>query len=172
MGHARHERAAHRATLGLPLCATATLLAVGWIGFVGSLHLHEMLLGAVVVALCTAFCWLVYNSETLPFGVRLRDLAQGRSIPWSIVARCSQITWILLKDLAGQRTESYYRVCGFRCAPRNPIGVERAVLVVSFCTVAPNFIVIGIDPHQNHMLFHQIERTEVPAMARALGAGS
>jgi hypothetical protein len=32
--------------------------------------------------------------------------------------------------------------------------------------------VLGIDPESNRMLFHQLQRTPVPQMARALGSGS
>ena len=152
------------------LVVTAALLGIGWIGFVGSLHAHEMEVGAVIVALSTVFCSLVYRSETLSFDLRLRDVAQCWRIPWYVLSDCSQISWLLLKDLAGKRAESLYRVSGFRTGTRDPIAVERSALAIVFTTATPSFIVIGIDPHQNHMLFHQIQRSEMPKMTKALGA--
>ncbi|MGI4827988.1 MAG: hypothetical protein ACRYFU_07340 [Janthinobacterium lividum] len=154
------------------LCVTAVLLALSWIAFVGSLHLHEMIVGVVVVGLSTAFCRLVYRSEKIAFDFRLRDVAQCWRIPWYIAARCAQITWLLVKDLLGDRVGSFYRVCGFRGGTRDPIAVGRSALAIAFSTAAPNFIVIGIDPHQNHMLFHQIERSDLSKMTQELGAQS
>jgi hypothetical protein len=43
-------------------------------------------------------------------------------------------------------------------------------LATIYTTVAPNFIVIGIDPELSRMLFHQLERSSVPKMTGALGA--
>ncbi len=154
----------------LLIAVTVLGLALAWIGLVGSLHGHEMLVGAVAVALCTPFCALVYRSETLPFALRWRDVVQCWRIPWYILSGCWEITWLLFKDLAGRPAESLYRVCGFRAGLRDPIAVEREALAIAFTTTAPNFIVIGIDPHQNHMLFHQIKSSDVPELARALGA--
>ena len=154
------------------LAMTAVVLAISWIGFVGSLHAHEMIVGAVVVALSTAFCNKVYRSEKLAFDLRLGDLVQCWRIPWYILSGCYEISWLLLKDLAGERAESLYRVCGFRTGMRDPIVVGRTALAIAFTTTAPNFIIIGIDPHQNHMSFHQIQRSEIPKMTQALGAGA
>lgn len=154
------------------LAITAALLAVGWIGFVGSVHLHEMVVGLVVVALSTAFCRLIYRSEKLAVDLRMRDVLQGWHIPGYVLSKCAEITWVLVNDLCGKRAGSYYRVCGFRGGTRDPIAVGRSALAVAYTTAAPNFIVIGIDVHQNHMLFHQIERTEIAAMTKALGAQS
>jgi hypothetical protein len=36
--------------------------------------------------------------------------------------------------------------------------------------MAPNFIIIGIDAAQSRMIFHQLERSEVPRMTKELGA--
>lgn len=156
--------------MGQLLTVTVVCLAGGWIGFVGSLHAHEMIVGAVVVVLCAAFCRLVFRSEKLPFDVRLRDVIQCWRIPWYILSGCTEITLLLGKDLAGKPADSLYRVCGFRSGSRDPIAVERTALAIAYTTTAPNFIVLGIDPHQNHMLFHQIQRSDIPKMTQALGA--
>lgn len=173
MAHSRHPHARGLFDrTGSLLTVTAVLLAISWIVLVGSVHLHEMLVGAVVVALSTAFCALIYRSETLPFDLRWRDVAQCWRIPWYIVSGSAEIVWLLAKDLAGKRADSLYRVSGFRTGMRNPIDVERTALAIAFTTTAPNFIIIGIDPHQNHMLFHQIQRSDIPKMTKALGAQS
>ena len=152
------------------LPATALLLAAGWIGLVGNLHVEEMLLGLLVVGVSTAFCALIYRSETLPINLHLHDVVQCWRVPWYVISKCTEITWLLLKDLAAHPAASLYRVCGFRGGSHDPYAIGRMSLTVAYTTAAPNFIVIGIDPHQNHMLFHQIQRTSVSKMTQALGA--
>jgi hypothetical protein len=78
---------------------------------------------------------------------------------------------ILVKDLLGvKRAESFYRVSGFKTSKSNPLLVARRVLATFYTTMAPNFIVIGIDFRQSRMLFHQLQRSSVPQMTKALGA--
>lgn len=157
---------------GKLLTITGVLLALGWICFVGSLHFHEMLVGAVVVVLCTSFCWLIFSSETLPLAVRMRDVLQVWRVPWEIVKDTIIVTRVLFADLfAGKPAPSLYRACGFRTSQRDPVLVERSALAVMYATMSPNMIVIGIDPAQSKMLFHQISRDTLSDLTRKLGAG-
>ena len=154
------------------LSFTAALLAIGWIVFVGSVHLHEMILGAVIVAMCTAFCGQIFSSATLPLDLRWRDLAQIWRVPGAVIKDFGVLTVVLLRDLfGGRRAESLYGVCGFRSSRRDPVLIARSALAITYTTVSPNMIVIGIDPAQSHMLFHQVGRDPVSKMTRALGAG-
>lgn len=153
------------------LTITGILLALGWIGFVGNLHLHEMILGVVVVALCTAFCALIYSCESLPLAIRVRDLLKIWRVPLDIAKDTVIVTRALVADLfTGKRAGSFYRVCGFRSSRRDPVIVGRSALAVMYSTMSPNVIVIGIDASQSKMLFHQISRAEVSNLARSLGA--
>jgi hypothetical protein len=82
-----------------------------------------------------------------------------------------EIIVILLKDLLGiRRAGSFYRVCGFKTSKSDPQLVARRILATFYTTMAPNFIVIGIDFRQSRMLFHQLERSSVSQMTKALGA--
>ena len=153
------------------LTASAVLLAIGWIWFVGNLHLHEMLLGAVVVALCTAFCHLIYKSSSLSVDFRLRDVLEIWRVPREIVKDTGILIGLLFEDLfRGRPVGSFYRVCGFRTSRRDPILIGRSALAIAYTTMSPNMIVLGIDPSQNHMLFHQVQRDSVSTLTRNLGA--
>ena len=155
----------------IELTIIAFLLAAGWIGLVSSTKLHEMILGAAVVALLTPFAARVLRSDSLNLRLSPGDLLQGWRIPWYILTGCWEITLLFLRDLiAGRRTHSYYRACSFRTSNRDPILIGRSVLAVAYTTTAPNFIVIGIDDKQDQMLFHQLKRSSVPKMSQALGA--
>lgn len=156
----------------LLLTCIAITLFVGWVWLVANLHLHEVIVGVVVVALSTAFCALVFRSSTLPLELRWRDILAVRHVPSEIARDTSSVIAILFRDLfRGQPAGSFYRVAGFQASRRDPVLVARAALAVTYTTLSPNMIVIGIDPEQGHMLFHQLQRDSVPTSTRSLGAG-
>jgi multisubunit Na+/H+ antiporter MnhE subunit len=169
-GKVGRHKSERRPGQAIELTVVALLLAAGWIGLVSSTKLHEMVVGAAVVALLTAFAARVLRADSLNLRVGPRDLLQGWRIPWYILTGCWEITLLFLRDLAGKRTHSYYRACSFRTSNRDPILIGRSVLAVAYTTAAPNFIVIGIDDKQDQMLFHQLQRSSVPKMSQALGA--
>jgi hypothetical protein len=154
------------------LSALCLLLIVAlWIVFVGGTRRNEMIVGAGVFFLSATFLFQIWRTETLRLEVRWEDVAQGWRIPWYVVSKVCQIIVILAKDLFGvKRADSLYRVSGFKTSKSEPILIARRVFATFYTTMAPNFIVIGIDYRQSRMLFHQLERTSVSMMTKALGA--
>ena len=152
----------------LGLCVLSVLLVVVlWILFVGGIRRNEMLVSAGVLLLTGAFLYQVWRIETLDLDFRLKDIAQGWRIPWYILSGIYEIVGILLKDLLGiRRANSFYRVSGFNTSKSEPQQIARRVLATFYTTMAPNFIVIGVDFRQSRMLFHQLERSSVPQMTR------
>jgi hypothetical protein len=146
-------------------------MAVLWVLFVGGTRRDEMIVGAGVLLLSGAFLHLLSRKETLTLDLRWGDLATCWRIPWYILSGVYEIAVILVKDLLGiKRAESFYRFSGFKTSKSDPRLIARRVLATAYTTAAPNFIVIGIDFHQSRMLFHQLERSDVPKMTKALGA--
>lgn len=152
-------------TLGI--AATAAGL---WILFVAGVKLQEMLVGAAAVAGATIFLLRVLHWEPLHMQFRARDLLQAWRIPLDVASRVVEISWLAVLDFAGRPVGSFYRYCGFRISRRDPVQMAQGVLATAYTTVAPNFIVIGIDPDQNHLMFHQLKRSSVPAITQELGA--
>lgn len=157
-------------SLGISACVLL-LLIVLWIAFVGGTRRNEMLVGGAVVALTSTFAFRVWKIELLELRLRWGDLIQAWRIPWYVLSGVYEIIVILLKDLLGiERAQSYYRVSGFKTSQKDPLLVSKRILATFYTTMAPNFIVIGIDPDRSRMLFHQLERSDVPLMTKALGA--
>lgn len=151
----------------------ACCLAFGWVWLVAGTHLHEMMVGAGVVVLATLFLLLVHKSQPASIQLHWKDVAQGWRIPWYMVCDTWVVILLLLRDLLHLRPAgSYYRVCGFKCSNRNPAILGRGILATIYMTATPNSIVLGVDPQSSRMLFHQLERANVPKMARDLGAQS
>lgn len=156
----------------LSLCALSVLfVAVLWILFVGGIRRNEMFVGAVVLLLACTFTYRIWRIETLRTEFHLADISQGWRIPWYVLSGLYEIIAILLKDLLGvKKADSFYRMSGFKTSKSNPSLVARRILAIFYTTMAPNFIVIGIDFHQSRMLFHQLRRSSVPKMTKSLGA--
>ncbi len=159
----------HRIAFSLSLGLAAAL----WLIFVGSFNPHELLVGGVASGFTVSFLAFVCRSSDTELTFRPRDLIQVWRIPWYIAVDVYVVTLVAAKDLLHlQPAESLYRVCGFDTSVHDPVRKARTVLATALTTASPNIIVIGIDPAQSRMLFHQIFRSEVPKMAKALGAKS
>ena len=141
-----------------------------WMLLVGSLARHEVWVGLAASAATVVFTTFVCQSTSAELKLRAVDLLQGWRIPWYILSGVWEISLILLKDvLRIEPAENLYRVCGFDTSTRDPVRRARSILATAYTTTAPNFIVVGVDPSQSRMLFHQIARSSVPQMTKALG---
>jgi hypothetical protein len=168
-----HRSGWSRFTLSHPgLLAVAVVLAPAlWASLVWTSNPHEHIAGLLCEAVTLLFLLGLCHSTATNLTIRIRDLAQCWRVPWYILSKDWEITVLLVKDVLHLgRAQSLFRVCGFDSSTHDPVRVARTVMAVAFTTAAPNFIVIGIDPSQSRMLFHQIARGEVPEMTKALGA--
>lgn len=128
-------------------------------------------MGAVSILVTVTFTQFVARTTGTNLTLRARDVLQGWRIPLYIASGVWEILVVLAKDLLHiQEPENRFRVCGFDSSKHDPVRIGRTTLAVAYTTAAPNFIVIGIDPSQSRMLFHQISATGVQRMAKKLGA--
>ena len=156
---------------GIRLTGVAAAVLLFWISFTASVKAHELLLGTCATALTVALFRNMLRTEELHFRLRCRDLSLVWQLPKAILTDCWILTVVLVKDLTGrERAGSHYRACGFRVSTHDPVLVGRAALAIAYTTASPNMLVIGIDPVQSLMLFHQLQPGAVPAYAQALGA--
>lgn len=155
-----------------PLIVVLILVSAGlWVLSTGTVHLHELLVGAVVVVLSTLFLRQVFLEELGRFSFTAADLLSAWHIPWYVLSSSSEIVMVLLKDLfGGPRASSIYRVCGFQTSRDDPRMVARRALAIGYTSFSPNFIIVGIDYHLSRMLFHQLQRSTIPDMTKQLGA--
>ena len=153
------------------LLSALVLLAAGWLLCTTSLSPHELWLGTGSVLLSILFLAVVYRGEPQHFDLRFADVLSLWRTPWYVLSSLWEIVYVLLRDLLGiERAPSFYRVCGFKTSKSDPLLVTRSALAIAYTSIAPNFIVIGIDYTSSRMLFHQIRRSDVPRMTQDLGA--
>ncbi len=160
--------------ISTPVIVLIVLLMAGeWILLVAGAKIDEMIVGFFSVVAAALFLLMVCRSEEQFFDFRVADLIACWRVPWYLISGIWEITVVLLKDIFSiERAGSLYRVSGFATSGRDPRLIARRVLAVTYATVAPNFIVIGIDYRQSRMLFHQLKRSSVSRMTLALGAQS
>lgn len=154
------------------LCfSSVCFIVLLWILFVGGTRRNEMLVGAGIGVISGMFAYKVWLVETLRVEFHLADIIQGWRIPWYILSGIYVTVVVLLKNLFRVGSaDSFYRVSGFKTSKSDPRQIARRVLVTFYMTMSPNSIVIGIDYRQSRMLFHQLQRSSMSRMSKALGA--
>lgn len=145
-------------------------MAAEWLLLVATTQLHEMMVGALSVLASGVFLWHAHRSESLELRFAFRDVIALWRLPWDVLTDVWKVIRLLIRELAGHRAGSFYRVCGFATAKDDPKLAARRVLATLSGTASPNLIVIGVDYHQSRMLFHQVERSSVPKMLEDFGA--
>ena len=145
-----------------------------WLLFVGTFASHELLIGLVAIALAAAGRVVIEIHYPLRFSPTVSELLSFWRLAWYLLSGTAEIMIVAAKDLLGIKpAESLVRVADFRAGTEeNPNDTARRVLAVIYTTIAPNFIVLGINPSDQKMLFHQIERSGIPKMTQSLGAQS
>ena len=162
----RHSRVAVLIGLSLPI------FYVFWILFTGTFALHELLIGIVGTLLTTTGLLVVNLQYEARFSPSLLDLITLWRIPWYLLSGTWEIVMVATKDLLGIKpAKSLFRIASFDAGDeRDPRATARRVLAVTYTTIAPNFIIVGINRSNGTLLFHQIERSSVPKMTQDLGA--
>lgn len=143
-----------------------------WLILVGTFSLHELVIGIIAAALTAAGMVVVTVNYPAPFSPTLGAVLACWRLPWYLLSDTWQILAVATKDGLGlKRAQSLFRVARYEPGTKqNPRGTARRVLAVVYTTVAPNSIVLGINPNQRTLLFHQIKRSSVPQMTKQLGA--
>lgn len=172
--HLRHtaspSKSAEPMRTAMQITLTTLTLGVFWIAAVSTLRLHEMLVGVAAVALSSAFSLFVARTLPVRFRPTLANLAQVGRLPWYIVTGSGEIVLILVRDLFGRSAASLFRATRFRYLSDSGADTAQRTLATAYTTVAPNFIIVGIDAKRGPMIFHQVEASSVPVMTQNLGA--
>jgi hypothetical protein len=146
-------------------------LALFWIACVSTVRWHEMIVGIGAVAVSMCFCLFVIRTLPLRFEPSLGSIVQLWRLPWYIVGDSFQIVGVLARDVFGsQSAPSLFRSARYRCVTESGFDTAQRTLAIGYTNVSPNFIIVGIDRQHGQMLFHQLEKSEIPVMTRRLGA--
>lgn len=158
--------------LGVVIGSSLPAFYLLWTVFVGTFSLHELMVGIIATFLATLGLLVVTVQYPPRFSPGISDLLACWRLPWYLLSGTWEVLMVAARDsIGGKRAQSLFRVSPFRAgAKQNPRATARRALAVAYTTVAPNFIVLGINANDPEMLFHQIERSSVPKMTEQLGA--
>ncbi len=154
------------------LAISAPVLFVLWLVFVGTFATPEMLVGIAAAVVAAVALYVVDRADPAHFRPRPRDVAQLAYVPSLLVQGAYEILLVAFRDLlGGRKAVSAFRVARFDAGePQDPRDTGRRVLAIAGTTIAPNFIILGINAGKKELLFHQIEKSPVPQMTKNLGA--
>lgn len=143
-----------------------------WLIFVGTFSVHELLIGIIAALFTTVGMVVVTLNYPALFSPTLADLLACWRLPWYLLSGTWEVLAVAAKDLLGMKpAQSLFRVSPYEPGTKeDPHRTARRVLAVIYTSIAPNFIILGINPRDQKLLFHQIERSSVPKMTEQLGA--
>jgi hypothetical protein len=143
-----------------------------WILFVGTFSAHELEIGIIAALLATAGTAVIDVQYPSRFVPSVGELLSWWRLGWYLLSGTWEIMKVAVTDLLGtDPAESLLRISPFAAGdPDDERAVARRVLAITYTTVAPNFIILGINSSDQKMLFHQIKRSSVPKMTQRLGA--
>ncbi len=154
----------------------ATILAAVWFGawllLVEKFDPSELVAGAICAAIAAVASELAWGTHLNRFTGNWRALVQAYHLPWLILEDTVVIFKVLARHLFTRRkAPSLMLAVDFDVGEEDdPNDSMRRALAIGYSTMTPNCVVIGIDHRRGRMLYHQLARSDVPKMTRALGA--
>ena len=151
--------------------ATYVVLYGGYLLFASTLTKPELFAGLACALVATVAAGVFGTVGIVHFKPTLRELLQA----WRLPACAVQGTWQLFKALARQLftkrgADSAIRSVAFQVGGDDPHSAARRALAVTYTTLTPNFVVLGIAHKQELLLYHQVLPGEVLQMTTNLGA--
>jgi multisubunit Na+/H+ antiporter MnhE subunit len=139
--------------------------------FAAKLDLGEAAIGVVVAALAATGSHAVLRRQPVRPSIHARWIAQAWRLPKYAVTGTWEIFSVLARHLfTRKKAESLLLEVPFTWDEDEGDAALRRALAAAYTTITPNFIVIGFDEGRRRMIFHQIDRSEIPEMTRRLGA--
>jgi multisubunit Na+/H+ antiporter MnhE subunit len=133
------------------------LLMSFWVILDDSIALDELLAGAGAAAVAAFLAELVAYQTATRFRMRIEWVAPVLGLPGQVVCDTVIVFAALWRRLVRcERPSSGFRELPARFGDASDEGVTRRVLLVGGRSVAPNTLVLGIDPERNVMVVHQL----------------
>lgn len=142
-----------------------------WVLFVGSFDIPDLLAGIAAAAIAATASQVVWAEDLARLSVQLRPLAQAWRLPEYLVTGTGEILAVLARHvLTRTKAPSLLRAVRYRAVGEDPRSATLRALAIGYTTIAPNFVVLGVDRERGYLLFHQLRRSEIPQMTKNLGA--
>jgi multisubunit Na+/H+ antiporter MnhE subunit len=143
---------------------------VAWLVLADNSGWREMLAGAASSAIAIVAVAVFLLRSRVTFSIRAKFLKEAVHVPKQLAAD----TWLLLltivRRVAGSRPASGVMAVPFRRGGNGPSSRARRALAITYLTVTPNTLVLGISEDKRIFLFHAIAPRPLPSFMTRLGA--
>jgi multisubunit Na+/H+ antiporter MnhE subunit len=146
------------------------LLALFWMLVVSKMDRTEFWLGLSVAFIAAVADGVVKSKKIVDFLPHHGWLALIFLEPWYALEGTWEIFLALGKRLLGRPSDAQFKVIAFTQGGDDQASQARRALAVTYFTIPPNFVVLGIDRDRGLMLVHQVAPSGVPLIAKKLGA--
>jgi multisubunit Na+/H+ antiporter MnhE subunit len=146
------------------------ILWVLWMGFVSNPNKSEIIAGLGAALVAAVADGVVKSRKFVEFVPQLKWLALIFLEPWYALEGTWEIFVALGKRIAGKPSEAEFKAVDFDVGGDDEVSQARRALAITYFTIPPNFVVIGIDRERRSILVHQVSPTGVPLIAKKLGA--
>jgi multisubunit Na+/H+ antiporter MnhE subunit len=142
-----------------------------WLAYANNVGVREIVAGFLAADISVAAVVVFAFQAKARFAFRPRDVGQAFYLIWYAF----QGTWEILQALARQLftnngADSFIAAAPYVVAGDDAASAGCRALAVTYTTITPNFVVLGIVKEQRLLLYHQIIRGKVLKMTRNLGA--
>ena len=146
------------------------ILAVLWMLLVSQMKLTEFWLGLAVALVASVADAVVKSQRLVDFLPHPGWLSLIFLEPWYAIEGTWEILLALAERIAGKPSQAILKVIEFSPGGDDKASQARRAIAITYFTIPPNFVVLGIDRDRGLMLVHQVSASGVPFIAKRLGA--
>jgi len=139
--------------------------------YVGKIAPDEALFAAVGSVVTATASKIVLENRIAPLRTEWRAVAQIWRVPKYVVVGTWEIVAVLARQIfLGKPAESLFYGVRFEGGGDDDESAFRRALAIAYTTATPNFVIVGMDRDRGLLVYHQIQRSEIPQMTKNLGA--
>jgi multisubunit Na+/H+ antiporter MnhE subunit len=149
--------------LALAWAATWTVLAALWLLFTDTKRFPELMLGVAAAAIGATASELVRAQRLAPIRPRLSMLSGAHRAVARVPVDLALLAVAAVRQAVRPRpVRGSFLALRFRAGDAGPENLARHALAEAVGSLAPNTIVVGVDPDKDLLLVHQLVRHADP----------
>jgi multisubunit Na+/H+ antiporter MnhE subunit len=160
-----------RTKSALIFAATGLIQWAIWLCYTDSTGYREIIAGAIAAVISTVAVAVFARQAKLRFRFGARHVLQGIYLPWNVLTDTRQLLRALGKQLFSRKgAGSLTAAIAFDAGGNDAASAGRRALAVTYTTITPNCVVLGIVRDKRLMIYHQLLPANVSTMTCNLGA--
>ena len=142
-----------------------------WLVYTNNTGFRELIAAAAAALIATAGMVVFAAHRKIRFRFRAIDIFQATRLPAHVVADTCKLLRAVAEQICGRaRAPSCIEAVEFDAAGNGAAAAGRRALAVTYGTISPNSVLLGVVPQQRLLLYHRIQPGRISPMLRHLGA--